>query len=44
MLQEVLAEAFVTGHPSMPEFSFEPDQVNDFILFLKSLEGRKPGR
>ncbi|WP_139862129.1 c-type cytochrome [Bradyrhizobium ivorense] len=38
MLQEALAEGIVTGHPSMPEFSFEPDQVNDFILFLKSLE------
>ncbi|MCP1966563.1 cytochrome c553 [Bradyrhizobium elkanii] len=38
MLQESLAEGIVTGHPTMPQFSFEPDQVGDFILFLKSLE------
>lgn len=44
MLQEALAEGIVTGHPAMPEFSFEPDQVNDFILLLKSLEGGKAGR
>ncbi|OKO73090.1 c-type cytochrome [Bradyrhizobium sp. NAS96.2] len=44
MLQEALAEGIVTGHPTMPEFSFEPDQVNDFILFLKSLESSKANR
>jgi mono/diheme cytochrome c family protein len=38
MLQEALAEGIVTGHPSMPEFRFEPDQINDFLVFLKSLE------
>jgi cytochrome c len=37
-LQEALAEGIVTGHPSMPEFRFEPDQINDFLLYLKSLE------
>ena len=37
-LAEALAEGIVTGHPSMPEFRFEPDQVGDFIAFLKSLE------
>ena len=44
MLQEALAEGIVTGHPTMPEFSFEPDQVNDFILFLKSLESGAANR
>ncbi|MBR0697851.1 c-type cytochrome [Bradyrhizobium lablabi] len=44
MLQEALAEGIVTGHPTMPQFRFEPDQVNDFILFLKSLESGKAGR
>ncbi len=44
MLQEALAEGIVTGHPTMPQFSFEPDQVNDFILFLKSLETGKANR
>jgi cytochrome c len=38
MLQEALAEGIVTGHPSMPQFSFDADQVGDFIAFLKTLE------
>ena len=37
-LQEPLAEGIVTGHPSMPEFRFDPDQVRDLISFLKTLE------
>ncbi|MCX7322774.1 MAG: cytochrome c [Hyphomicrobiales bacterium] len=37
-LQEALAEGIVTGHPSMPEFQFDPDQINDLLQFLKSLE------
>ena len=44
MLEEALAEGIVTGHPTMPEFSFEPDQVGDFIAFLKSLESGKVNR
>lgn len=37
-LQEALAEGIRTGHPSMPEFRLEPDQIGDLIAFLKSLE------
>jgi mono/diheme cytochrome c family protein len=37
-LEEPLAEGLVTGHPSMPEFRFDPGQIDDFIAFLKSLE------
>ncbi len=37
-LAEALAEGIVTGHPTMPEFRFAPDQVNDFIAFLNSLK------
>ena len=37
-LDEALAEGIVTGHPTMPEFRLEPDQIGDFIAFLKSLE------
>lgn len=36
-LQESLAEGIVTGHPSMPEFRFDADQIGDFIAFLNSL-------
>ena len=38
MLQEAVAEGIVTGHPTMPQFSFDADQVGDFIAFLKTLE------
>ena len=37
-LEEALAEGIVTGHPKMPEFRLEPDQIGDLIAFLKSLE------
>ena len=37
-LQEPLAEGIVTGHPTMPEFKFDPDQVGDIIAYFKSLE------
>ena len=38
MLQEALAEGIITGHPTMPQFSFDADQIGDFIAFLKTLE------
>ncbi|GIK80246.1 MAG: hypothetical protein GHHEDOFH_03035 [Pseudorhodoplanes sp.] len=37
-LEEALAEGLVTGHPTMPEFRFAPDQIGDFLNFLKSLD------
>jgi cytochrome c len=37
-LQESLAEGIVTGHPTMPQFRLEPDQINDVLSYLKSLE------
>lgn len=40
-LSEALAEGIMTGHPSMPQFRFDPDQIEDFIAFLKSLEPRR---
>ncbi len=38
MLEEALAEGIVTGHPTMPEFRFDGDQIGDFMAFLKTLE------
>jgi cytochrome c len=38
MLEESLAEGIVTGHPTMPEFRFDGDQIGNFIAFLKTLE------
>ncbi|MBK3425862.1 c-type cytochrome, partial [Methylobacterium ajmalii] len=37
-LAESLAEGIRTGHPGMPEFRFDPDQAEDLIRYLKSLE------
>jgi len=37
-LEEPLAEGIITGHPAMPEFTFDPGQVGDVIAYLKSLE------
>jgi mono/diheme cytochrome c family protein len=37
-LEESLAEGIVTGHADMPEFELSPDQIDDLIAFLKTLE------
>lgn len=37
-LAEAFADGIVTGHPSMPEFRLEPDQIDNLLAYLKSLE------
>ena len=37
-LEEAFAEGITTGHPEMPRFQLEPDQIDDLIAYLKSLE------
>src|SRR5260221_11628045 len=37
-LGEALAEGIETGHPTMPAFQLDPDQINDLLSHLKSLE------
>jgi cytochrome c len=37
-LAEALAEGINTGHPTMPEFQLEPDQIHDLLWYMKSLE------
>ena len=37
-LEEALAEGILSGHPAMPEFTFEPDQIGAIILYLKSVQ------
>jgi cytochrome c len=37
-LGEALAEGIQTGHPTMPEFQLDPDQIHDLLSYLKSLE------
>jgi len=38
MLAEAFAEGIYTGHPTMPAFQLDPDQINDLLAFMKSLE------
>jgi mono/diheme cytochrome c family protein len=40
-LAESLAEGIRAGHPAMPEFRFDPDQIENFIAYLKTLERYK---
>jgi mono/diheme cytochrome c family protein len=37
-LSEALAEGIETGHPTMPAFQLDPDQINDLLSYLKTLE------
>ncbi len=37
-LAEALTEGIRTGHPTMPEFRFDPDEAEAFIAYLKTLE------
>ena len=37
-LEEALGEGIITGHPDMPEFSFDADEVSAIIAYLKSIQ------
>jgi len=37
-LGEALAEGLSTGHPLMPAFSYEPDQIEEVLAYLKSIQ------
>ncbi len=39
-LEEALAEGMLSGHPDMPEFSFDADDVGAIIAYLKSIQQR----
>ena len=39
-LAESLAEGLFTGHPDMPEFTFEADEVGAILSFLESIQER----
>jgi len=39
-LEEALAEGIVSGHPDMPEFEFDADDVGAIIDYLKSIQQR----
>ena len=37
-LEEALGEGIVSGHPEMPEFVFEPDEVAALVAYLQSVQ------
>jgi cytochrome c len=37
-LERRFSEGIVAGHPTMPQFRLEPDQVANVIAYLKTLE------
>jgi cytochrome c len=37
-IAEALAEGIATGHPTMPQFQLDPDQIHDLLSYLKTLE------
>ena len=39
-LEEALGEGLATGHPEMPEFKFEPDDVGAVIAYLNSIQDK----
>ncbi|CAN1722573.1 Cytochrome c [Hyphomicrobium sp. 1Nfss2.1] len=39
-LAEALAEGLISGHPDMPEFVFEPDQVEAIVAYLNDLRAQ----
>ena len=39
-LEEALGEGILSGHPDMPEMSFDADEVGAIIAYLKSIQQR----
>ncbi len=37
-LEEALGEGIMSGHPDMPEFRYDADDVGDIIDYLKSIQ------
>ena len=42
-LEEAFAEGVLVGHPDMPEFEFEPRQVDAVVAYLQSVQERRGG-
>ena len=39
-LAEAFAEGIVVGHPDMPEFKFEPDEIDALLAYLDSIQSQ----
>jgi mono/diheme cytochrome c family protein len=43
-LAEALAEGIVVGHPAMPQFAFDPPEIDALLSYLRSLGPRNRPR
>jgi cytochrome c len=43
VLAEALAEGLSSGHPDMPEFRFEIDDVDAILAYLESIQEKCQG-
>lgn len=42
-LEEAFAEGILVGHPDMPEFRLEPEQIEALLAYLQSIQERQAG-
>lgn len=42
-LEEAFAEGILVGHPAMPEFRFEPHEIDAIVAYLQSVQTRRGG-
>jgi mono/diheme cytochrome c family protein len=40
-LEEAFAEGVLVGHPDMPEFRLEPQQIDDLLSYIQSVQERQ---
>ena len=41
-LAEPLAEGIIVGHPDMPEFQFEPKDIDALLAYIESVQAPRP--
>ncbi|MGE3582387.1 MAG: cytochrome c [Hyphomonadaceae bacterium] len=42
-LEEAFAEGILVGHPAMPEFRLEPDEIDALLAYIQSVQTRGAG-
>ena len=42
-LEEAFAEGILVGHRDMPQFQFEPQQINDLVAYLQTIQEQRGG-
>lgn len=42
-LEEAFAEGILVGHRDMPEFQLEPQQIDDLVAYLQSIQEQRGG-